>query len=302
MNFNQVNYENNNNSFNTFETFRSTTNLLNNYALICSIPMVNKFISVNCKIECVSGEKYEYGYFRFGVRWDNVVFINESNSPNEFKIVGDKTSQYLNIYVKSSMPGATVKVTVEDGVSIGFIDFKNLSTFTFLESDFNSKVLPSSNVKYINSPVTINGGIDLTGNVILDGGSSAKSYFVKRENNGIVNRLFSYVSNLGHAVFGRCKNDNDSLSDISSGILFTENDVRVYCQNGGSLCPDKPNQYDLGKNDLRFNRLFLNKGIILADTKPNSPINGETYFDITSKKIVTYWFGKWYSNGVEVTV
>lgn len=302
MNFNQVNYENNNNSFNTFETFRSTTNLLDNYALICSIPIINKFISVICKIECSSGEKYEVGHFRFGVRWDNLVFINESISPNEFKIVGDKSSQYLNIYVKSNIPGATVKVTVEDGVGIGFIDFKNLSTFSFLESDFNSKVLPTSNVKFINSSMNINGGINLSGNVILDGGTSAKSYYVKRESNGVVNRLFSYVSNLGYAIFGRCKNNSDSLSDISTGMMFAENDVRVYCQNGGSFCPDKPNQYDLGKNDLRFNRLFLNKGIILADTKPTSPINGETYFDTTAKKIVTYWYGKWYCDGVEVSV
>ena len=302
MNFNQVNYENNNNSFNTFETFRSTTNLLDNYALICSIPKINKFICAICKIECSSGEKYEVGYFRFGVRWDNWVFINESISSNEFKIVGDETSQYLNIYVKSKIVGATVKVTVEDGVGIGFMDFKNLSTFSFLETDFNKKILPLSNIKFINSSMNINGGIDLTGNIVLDGGTGAKSYFVKRENSGVINRLFSYVSNLGYAIFGRCKNNSDSLSDISTGMRFTENDVRVYCQNGGSFCPDKANQYDLGKNDLRFNRLFLNKGIILADTKPTDPINGETYFDTTTKKVVTYWYGKWYCDGVEVKV
>lgn len=302
MNFNQVNYENNNNDFNTFETFRSTTNLLNNYALICSIPLINKFISVICKIECISGEKYEVGYFRFGTKWDNMAFINEAISPNDFKIVGDKTSQYLNIYVKSNMAGATVKVTVEDGTGIGFIDFKQLSTFTFLESNFTSKVTPTSNVKFINSSMKVNGDINLSGNAILDGGTSAKSLSVKRENSGVVNRLFSYVSNLGYAIFGRCKNDSDSLSDFSSGMMFTENDVRVYCQNGGAFCPDKANQYDLGKNDLRFNRLFLNKGIILADTKPSTPINGETYFDTSSKKVVTYWYGKWYCDGIEVTV
>ena len=301
MNFNHVNYENNSN-INSFETFRSTTNLLNNYALICSIPKINKFVSCICKIECISGEKYEYGYFRFGVRWDNMVFINEIYSPNEFKVVGDEFAEHFEIYVKSNIPGATVKTTIEDGTGIGFIDFKSLSTFSFLETDFNKKILPTSNVKFISSSMIVNGGIDLTGNVVLDGGTSAKSYYVKRENEGIVNRLFSYVSNLGYAVFGRCKNDSDSLSDFSSGMFFTENDVRLYCQNGGSFCPDKPNQYDLGKNDLRFNRLFLNKGVIFADTKPTDPINGETYFDTVTKRVVTFWYGKWYCDGVEIDV
>ena len=302
MNFNYVNYENNNNDLNKFRTFRSTSNLINNYALICSIPIVGKSISAICKIECVSSEKYDVGYFRFGVNADNTVFINESISPSKFSVVGDKTTQYFNIYVKSDFLGGTVNTIVEDGFGLGFIDFKNLSTFSFLESDFSSKVLPSSNVKFVNSTMNVNGGVNLNGNVVLDGGTSAKSYYVKRENNGVVNRLFSYVSNLGYAVFGRCKNDSDSLADFSTGIMCGENDIRVRCQNEGSLCPDKPNQYDLGKNDLRFNRLFLNKGIILADTKPTNPINGETYFDTTSKKVVTYWHGKWYCDGVEVSV
>lgn len=303
MNFNKALFDSNNNKdLNIFRTFRSTSNLQENYALICSIPMINKKISATCNIECISNEKFEYGFFRFGIREDNTTYINESISPNEFKIVGDKVGQYFNIYVKTNIVGSTVVITVDSGSNLGFIDFKNLSTFSFLETDFTSKVLPTSNVKFVNASVQVNGGLNLTNNVVLNGGTSAKSYYAERTNNGIVNRLFSYVSNLGYAIFGRCKDNNNSLADFATALILTENDIRVACQSGGSLCPDKANQYDLGKNDLRFNRLFLNKGIILADTKPSTPINCESYFDITSKKIVTYYGGKWYSNGIEVVV
>lgn len=302
MNFNLNDYVLNDNNY-KFETFRSTSNLLGNYALICKIPSaLNKPIDIVCEIECVSSGAFEYGYFRFGVDSNNTPFINEVQSPNEFKIIGDKTSTHFNIYVKSNMAGGTVKIYPKTGFNAGFVEFFNLSTFTFLESQFTLKVTPVTNNKFINSPLKINGGIELTDNLIIDGKTSAKASYVKRENSGIINRLFSYVSNLGYAVFGRCKDNSDSLSDVATSIMFTENDIRLYCQNGGAVCPDKPNQYDLGKNELRFNRLFLNKGIILADTKPSTPINCESYFDTTLKKVVTYWGGKWYSDGVEVSV
>jgi hypothetical protein len=74
---------------------------------------------------------------------------------------------------------------------------------------------------------------------------------------------------------------------------------------GEGFYPSRDGSISFGKPDRRFKGGFFTEQIafpVKITGTPTTLINGTTFFHATSKKICTYYNGKWYCNGEEVTL
>lgn len=88
-------------------------------------------------------------------------------------------------------------------------------------------------------------------------------------------------------------------NDTNSGIVL---DVVA---GGEGFVPSRDGSIPLGGATKRFKGGYFTEQIavpVKITGTPANPINGTTFFHATTKKLVTYYNGKWYCAGTEVTL
>ena len=106
---------------------------------------------------------------------------------------------------------------------------------------------------------------------------------------------------LKNEVFGNKGTSSIRINSSNTGIIV-ETPV-----GGDGFCPVRDGSVSFGKPDRRWKGGYFTEFIqipIRADlsTIPDNPENGYTFFHPYLKKPITYYNGKWYSNGEEVNL
>lgn len=274
---------------NRFTTFRSLGTLLDNYCLIASLPIDNEYkinSSVVCNIELSSGGKYEKQDFTFTVYHDNGVITSIYTSEESllFKVFGDVVENKFNIYIKSSVAGATFKIDILYGNNLGFITFYDKTEFTFTESQFTRKITTKVKEKLYNEQIK------------LDGGNSSLPFRIQRtKEDGIFNQLVAYVSNIGNAIISRNKDNANTVGEYDTCISLGETDIEIGLPARGSLTPRRDSSNTLGSSSNKWKGCFLSNGISIGrEIEPSEIYEDMLYVDEVNKKLKYYRSGKWY--------
>lgn len=274
---------------NRFTTFRSLGTLLDNYCLIASLPIDNEYkinSSVVCNIELSAGGKYEKQEFTFTVYFDNGVITSIYTSEESllFKVFGDVVGNKFNIYIKSSVAGATFKIDILYGNNLGFITFYDKTEFTFTENQFTRKITTKVKEKLYNEQIK------------LDGGDRTLPFRIQRtKENGIFNQLVAYVSNIGNAIISRNKDNASVVGEYDTCISLGETDIEIGLPARGSLTPRRDSSNILGSSSNKWKSCFLSNGISIGrETEPSEIYEDMLYVDEVNKKLKYYRSGKWY--------
>lgn len=100
-------------------------------------------------------------------------------------------------------------------------------------------------------------------------------------------------------VFGNDGTCSIKINPTNTGIII---DTVV---GGEGLAPSRDGSIPLGSTTKRYKGGYFTEQIAIPVKTSGTPsvlINGTSFFHATSKKIVTYYNGKWYCNGVEVSI
>ena len=105
--------------------------------------------------------------------------------------------------------------------------------------------------------------------------------------------------NIVNEPFGNDGTCTINVNETNTGIIVNT------VVGGEGFIPSRDGSIPLGGPTKRFKGGYFTEQIALpfkTTGLPANPINGTTFFHATSKKIVTYFNGKWYSNGAEVNI
>ena len=105
--------------------------------------------------------------------------------------------------------------------------------------------------------------------------------------------------NIINEHFGNDGTCSIKVNPTNTGIII---DTVV---GGDGFIPSRDSSIPLGSSTKRFKGGYFTEQIAMpakVTGTPANPINGTTFFHATSKKLVTYYNGKWYCNGEEATI
>lgn len=105
--------------------------------------------------------------------------------------------------------------------------------------------------------------------------------------------------NLINEVFGNDGTCSIKVNNTNTGIII---DI---VPGGEGFVPSRDGSISLGSTTKRFKGGHFTDSLTFPMKDKHAvltPVDGTTYFHIDLKKIVTYYNGKWYSNGEEVTI
>lgn len=105
--------------------------------------------------------------------------------------------------------------------------------------------------------------------------------------------------NIINEQFGNDGTCSIKVNPTNTGIIIDT------VAGGDGFIPSRDGSIPLGSSTKRFKGGYFTEQIAMpvkVTGKPANPINGTTFFHATSKKLVTYYNGKWYCNGEEVTI
>ena len=160
-------------------------------------------------------------------------------------------------------------------------------------------------VTIVNNSVTGNSNdLTLERSISLEG-ENPRNFTIKRMVSNVCHRLSVFVGNTGKVIVGKHKdNDNfDGNGDYYTSLRFEDSNICMQIQPGGILYPAYPDSCHIGDAENKFRTIHLTDGFVCARSSvPTTPVNGMTFFHTGQKTLVTYYEGKWYSNGAEVTL
>ena len=272
----------------------STT--INNYCLIAKLTRPNdsfSTVALDFEVEASAWgfiEKANFSAIMYteGTGTNKFVIYGYGNQ-NYFDVVGDVVNEELKLYIKSKRNGLRFRIKPLANQLGGYVSMYSFNKFDFLESQFTRKINTIYEISTFKNEVKIET-------------NKNRGFKILREISGVIHTMWGLINDNGNFRVGK-HTTGDIADSFKTAVEFGDEDITVIVPSGKSLQPFTSARYNLGNSSNKWKSIYLNDGVVNArDYAPTDPVFGMSFFYTVTKQWVTYFDGKWWSDGVVVNV